>query len=226
MFLLSLSCLVILFYIMIFVHLVVLVLCIFLLMNDINLLLNLLSVFFLVMLSLKRVMFIMIPMFVVYRFLEMWFYLEINIFFHLMLTNHLPLYPFCLVFLIPQQLWKGSNLALFMKDIVDLSLMPLPLCSLLIMTRRLILLLLPPLFVGILVLFDPLIGIVSSSLLSLLLLLYPLFSLPLATNRPCNMSVGKMQCKHNFKHLRRITLGILFLILLQSNLLGVNGFSL
>ena len=210
---------------MIFVHSVVFVLCIFLLMNDINLLLNLLSVFFLVMLSLKRVMFVMIPMLVVYRFLEMWFYLEINIFFHLMLTRHLPLYPFCLVFLIPQQLWKGSNLALFVKDIVDLSLIPLPMCSLLIMTRRLILLLFPPLFVGLLVLFDPLIGMVSS-LLSLLLLLYPLFSFPLATNRPCNMSVGKMQCKHNFKHLRRITLGILFLILLQSNLLGVNGFSL
>jgi len=56
---------------MIFVHSVVFVLCIFLLMNDINLLLNLLSVFFLVMLSLKRVMFVMIPMLVVYRFLEM-----------------------------------------------------------------------------------------------------------------------------------------------------------
>ena len=38
------------------------------------------------------------------------------------------------------------------------------------------------------------------------------------------MSVGKLQCKQNFKHLRRITLGILFLVLLQSNLLGVNGF--
>jgi hypothetical protein len=49
-----------------------------------------------------------------------------------------------------------------------------------------------------------------SSLLSLLLLLYPLFPFPFATNRPCNMSVGKMQCKHNFKHLRRITLKILF----------------
>jgi hypothetical protein len=55
---------------------------------------------------------------------------------------------------------------------------------------------------------------------------YPLFPFPLATNRLCNMSVCKIQCKHNFKHLRRITLGILFLILLQSNLLGVNGFSL
>ena len=32
------------------------------------------------------------------------------------------------------------------------------------------------------------------------------------------------QCKQNFKHLRRITLGILFLVPLQSNLLGVNGF--
>ena len=38
------------------------------------------------------------------------------------------------------------------------------------------------------------------------------------------MSVGKFQCKQNFNHLRRITLGILFLVLLQSNLLGVNGF--
>ena len=38
------------------------------------------------------------------------------------------------------------------------------------------------------------------------------------------MSVGKLQCKQNFKHFRRITLGILFLVLLQSNLLGVNGF--
>ena len=38
------------------------------------------------------------------------------------------------------------------------------------------------------------------------------------------MSVGKLQCKQNFKHLRRITLGILFLVLLQSNLLGVNEF--
>ena len=38
------------------------------------------------------------------------------------------------------------------------------------------------------------------------------------------MSVGKLQCKQNFKHLRRITLRILFLVLLQLNLLGVNGF--
>ena len=38
------------------------------------------------------------------------------------------------------------------------------------------------------------------------------------------MSVGKLQCTQNFKHLRRITLGILFLVLLQSNLLGVNEF--
>ena len=38
------------------------------------------------------------------------------------------------------------------------------------------------------------------------------------------MSFGKLQCKKNFNHLRRITLGILFLILLQSNLLRVNGF--
>ena len=38
------------------------------------------------------------------------------------------------------------------------------------------------------------------------------------------MSVGKLQYKQNFKHLRRITLGILFLVLLQSNLLRVNGF--
>ena len=37
------------------------------------------------------------------------------------------------------------------------------------------------------------------------------------------MSVGKLQCKKNFKHLRRTTLEILFLILLQSNLLVVNG---
>jgi transposase InsO family protein len=67
----SLSCLVILLYILIFAHLVVFVLCISLLMNDINLLLSLLSVFFLVMLSLKRVMFVMTLMFVVYEFLGM-----------------------------------------------------------------------------------------------------------------------------------------------------------
>jgi hypothetical protein len=71
MFLLSLSCLVILLYILIFAHLVVFVLCISLLMNDIKLLLSLLSVFFLVMLSLKRVMFVMTLMFVVYEFLGM-----------------------------------------------------------------------------------------------------------------------------------------------------------
>ena len=45
MFLLSLSCLVILLYILIFVHLVVFVLCISFLLKDINLLLSLLSVF-------------------------------------------------------------------------------------------------------------------------------------------------------------------------------------
>ena len=71
MFPLSLSYLVILLYILIFIHLVVFVLCISLLMNDINLLPGLLSVFFLVMLSLKRVMFVMILIFVVYRFLGM-----------------------------------------------------------------------------------------------------------------------------------------------------------
>ena len=142
-----------------------------------------------------------------------------------MLSCHLHLYLFCLVFLNPQQLWKGSNLALCMKDVVDMSPVPLPLYPLPILTRRLILLLLPPLFVGLLVFLNPLIGM-DSSLLSLLLLLYPLFLFPIATNRPWNMSVGKMQCKQNFKHLRRIILGILFLVLLQSNLLGVNEFSL
>ena len=69
----------------------------------------------------------------------------------------------------------------------------------------------------------PLIGMVSS-LMSLLSLLYPIFPFYLVTNRPWNMSVGKFQCKQNFKHLRRITLRILFLVLLQSNLLAVNGF--
>ena len=38
------------------------------------------------------------------------------------------------------------------------------------------------------------------------------------------MSVVILQCKQNFNHLRRTILGILFLVLLQSNLLGVNGF--
>jgi hypothetical protein len=133
--------------------------------------------------------------------------------------------PFLPSFFIPQQLWKSSNLVLYMKDVVDMSLIPLPLCPLPILTRCLILLQLPPLFVSLLAFLDPLIGM-DSSLLSLLSLLYPLFPFPLATNRLWNMSVGKMQCKQNFKHLRRITLGILFLVLLQSNLLGVNGFSL
>jgi len=61
--------LVILLYILIFIHLVMFVLCISLLMNDINLLPGLLSVFFLVMLSLKRVMLVIILIFVVYGFL-------------------------------------------------------------------------------------------------------------------------------------------------------------
>jgi hypothetical protein len=50
--------------------------------------------------------------------------------------------------------------------------------------------------------------------MSLLSLLYPLFSFPLVTNRPWNIHVGKMQCKQNFKHLRRIILRILFIVLL------------
>ena len=49
-----------------------------------------------------------------------------------------------------------------------------------------------------------------------------LFKFPLVTNRPWNVCVSKLQCNQNFKHLRRITLGILFLVLPQSNLLGVN----
>jgi hypothetical protein len=61
--------LVILLYILIFIHLVMFVLCISLLRNDINLLPGLLSVFFLVMLSFKRVMLIIILIFVVYGFL-------------------------------------------------------------------------------------------------------------------------------------------------------------
>ena len=140
-----------------------------------------------------------------------------------MFNCHLHLYLFCLFFLNLQQLWNSSNLVLCMRDVVDMSLVSLPLCLLPILTWDLILLLLLPLFVSLLVFLDPLIGMVSS-LLSLLSLLYPLFSFPLATNKPWNMSVGKLQCKKNFKHLRRITLGILFLVLLQSNLLGVNGF--
>ena len=138
---------------------------------------------------------------------------------------HPHLYLFCLFCFNLQQLWNGLNLVFCMRDIVDMSLVPLPLCLLPILTWYLILLLFPPLFVGLLVLLDPLIGMVSS-LLSLLSLLYPLFPFPLATNRPWNMSVGKLQCKQNFKHLRRITLEILFLVLLQLNLLGVNGFFL
>ena len=51
-------------------------------------------------------------------------------------------------------------------------------------------------------------------------------SIPSYYNRPWNIRVGKMQCKQNFKHLGRIILRILFLVLLQSNLSGVNGFSL
>ena len=66
------------------------------------------------------------------------------------------------------------------------SSVPLP-----ILTRRLILLLLPPLFIGLLVFLDSLIGM-DSSLLSFLLLLYPLFLFSIAINRPWNMSVGKM----------------------------------
>ena len=182
MFLLYLSCLVILLYILIFVHLVVFVLCISLLMNDINLLLSLLSVFSLVMLSLTRVIFVMIPMLLVYGFLGMWSSLKINISFHLIFNCHLHLYLFCLFFLNLRQLWNGSNLVLCMRDVVDMSLVPLPLCLFPILTSRLILLLLPPLFVSLLVLLDPLIGMVSS-LLSLLSLLYPLFPFPLVTNR-------------------------------------------
>ena len=106
-----------------------------------------------------------------------------------------------------------------------MSLVPLPLCLLPILTRCLILLLFPPLFVDLLIFLNPLIAM-NSSLLSLLLLLYPLFLFTLAKNRSWNMSVGKMQCKQNFKHLGRIILRILFIVLLQSNLLGVNGFSL
>ena len=83
-------------------------------------------------------------------------------------------FPLLLSFFIPQQWWKGSNLVLCMKDIVDMSLIPLPLCPLPILTWCLILLLFPPLFVGLLVFLDPLIGI-DFSLMSLLSLLYPLF---------------------------------------------------
>ena len=70
----------------------------------------------------------MIPMLVVYEFLEMWFSWKINISSHLMLSYHLHLYLFCLVFFNPQQLWKGSNQFLCMKNVVDMSLTPLPLC--------------------------------------------------------------------------------------------------
>jgi len=108
-----------------------------------------------------------------------------------LLFTSFPLLP---SFFIPQQWWKGSNLILCMKDIVNMSLIPLPLCPLPILTWCLILLLFPPLFIGLLVFLDPLIGI-DFSLMSLLSLLYPLFSFPLVTNRPWNIHVGKMQCK-------------------------------
>ena len=140
-----------------------------------------------------------------------------------MFNYHLHMYLFFLFFLNLQQLWNGSNRVLCMRDVLDMSLVPLPLCRLPILTWCLIMLLLLPLFVGLLVLLDPLIGMVSS-LLSFLSLIYPLFPFPLATNRPWNMSDGKFQCKQNFKHLRIITLGILFPVLRQSNLLGLNGF--
>ena len=60
--------------------------------------------------------------------------LKINISFHLMFNCHLHLYLFCLFFLNLQQLWNGSNLVLCMRDVVDMSLVPLPLCLLPILT--------------------------------------------------------------------------------------------
>ncbi|RVW39001.1 putative mitochondrial protein [Vitis vinifera] len=59
-----------------------------------------------------------------------------------------------------------SSPILCMKDVVNISPVPLPLCSLPILTRHLILLLLSPLFTGLLVFLDSLIGM-DSSLLSL-----------------------------------------------------------
>ena len=51
-----------------------------------------------------------------------------------MFNRHLHLYLFCLFFLNLHQLWNGSNLVLGMRDVVDMSLVPLPLCLLPILT--------------------------------------------------------------------------------------------
>ena len=94
-----------------------------------------------------------------------------------MFNCHLHLYLFCLFFLNLRQLWNGSNLVLCMRDVVDMSMVPLSLCLLPILTWRLILLLLPPLFVDLLLLLDPLIGMVSS-LLSLFVTTLSTISIP------------------------------------------------
>jgi hypothetical protein len=89
--------------------------------------------------------------------------------------------PFLPRFYDSTTMMERFSLVLCMKDVVDMSLIPLLLCPLSILTRCLILLLFPPLFVGLLVFLDLLIGM-DFSFLSLLLLLYPLFSFPLVTN--------------------------------------------
>ena len=57
----------------------------------------------------------------------------------------------------------------------------------------------------------------------LCLLLCLLFPFPLVTHRLWNMSVGKKQWKQNFKHLRKIILGTLFLVLQMLSPLVVSG---
>lgn len=135
-------------------------------------------------------------------------FLENRYFFPSHLTCHLHLYLFCLAFLGPQQLWNGLNQVLYMDNVIIMSLIVLPQYPLKISTRHQILLLFQPLFVDLPVL---LIGMVSP-LLSPLSLLYYLSLFCLATNKPWNMSVGKIQCKQNSRHLRRITLRTLFLV--------------
>ena len=141
--------------------------------------------------------------------------------------QHFLLYLFYHIFLSHQHQYKGLNLVMFIIDaLLLLILLQVSLRFLYIFLRHLIMFYPLPmihhLFVKALDLTNLLKGMVFQ-LLWLCLLPCLLFPFPLVINRLENMSAGNKQWRQNFKHLRQIILGTLFLVLHMLSPLVVSG---
>ena len=162
--------------------------------------------------------------------LGMSYFFKINPSFAHNTLQHFLLYLFYHIFLSRQHQYKGLNLVIFIIDtLLLLILLQVSLRFLHIFLWHLILFYPLPMihlfFIKALDLTDLLKDMVFQ-LMWLCLLLCVLFPFPLVINRLENMNAGNKQWRQNFKHLRQIILGTLFLVLHMSSPLVASGFIL